>query len=84
MKYDLEFDVDPLFNNTTAKFNETGTRGLLLNNLPIDDKLDALLESKTNKDEKISIKMTGELNAIISGKKFLKKYYKNWTENCES
>ncbi len=46
MKFDMEFDVDPLFTNMTAKFNETGARGLLLNNLPIDEHLDILLESK--------------------------------------
>jgi len=42
----MEFDVDPLFKNMTARFNETGARGLLLNNLPIDSNLDMLLESK--------------------------------------
>ncbi len=42
----MEFDVDPLFKNMTARFNETGARGLLLNNLPIDSNLDLLLESK--------------------------------------
>ena len=42
----MEFDVDPLFKNMTARFNETGARGLLLNNLPIDKYLDILLESK--------------------------------------
>lgn len=30
----------------TAKFNESGARGLLLNNFPLDDNLDVLLESK--------------------------------------
>jgi predicted RNA-binding protein len=46
VKFDMEFDVDPLFRNMTARFNETGARGLLLNNLPIDEHLDILLESK--------------------------------------
>ena len=32
-KYDLEFDVDPLFQKTSAKFDEGGAKGLLLNNL---------------------------------------------------
>jgi hypothetical protein len=70
IKYDLEFDVDPLFKNMTAKFNETGARGLLLNNLPIDDKMDVLLESKSKQDEEVAIGkvMTCELNQIISGK----------------
>jgi hypothetical protein len=52
IKYDLEFDVDPLFKNMTARFNETGARGLILNNIPIDLNLDLLLESK-EKEEKI-------------------------------
>ena len=45
-KYDLEVDVDPLFKAMTAKFNESGARGLLLNTLPLDGNLDILLESK--------------------------------------
>lgn len=45
-KYDLEFEIDPLFKSMTAKFNESGARGLLLNNFPLDDNLDVLLESK--------------------------------------
>jgi hypothetical protein len=51
MKYDLEFEVDPLFKNMTARFNETGARGLLLNNLPVDEHLDILLESKKEEDK---------------------------------
>ena len=46
VKYDLEFEVDPLFKSMTAKFNDSGARGLLLNNLPLDSNLDVLLESK--------------------------------------
>lgn len=34
-KYDVEFDVDPLFQKTSAKFDEGGARGLLLNNLTV-------------------------------------------------
>lgn len=33
MKYDLEFDIDPLFHKTSAKFDESAAKGLLLNNL---------------------------------------------------
>lgn len=47
-KYDLEFEVDPLFKAMTAKFSESGAKGLLLNNLPMDENLDILLESKNN------------------------------------
>jgi hypothetical protein len=45
VKYDLEFDVDPLFKTMTAKFSETGARGLILESLPLDSNLDVLLEA---------------------------------------
>lgn len=45
IKYDLEFDVDPLFKTMTAKFSETGAKGLILENLPLDSNLDVLLEA---------------------------------------
>jgi hypothetical protein len=35
----------------TAKFNELGAKGLLLNTLPLDSNLDLLLESKPVKRE---------------------------------
>lgn len=34
-KYDLEFELDPLFQRTSAKFDEGGAKGLLLNNLNV-------------------------------------------------
>jgi condensin complex subunit 2 len=34
-KFDLEFDVDPLFRKTSAAFDEGGARGLLLNHLSV-------------------------------------------------
>ena len=61
-KYDLEFDVDPLFKSMTAKFNESGAKSLLLNNLPLDGNLDVLLESKP---EKIIKKQIDNINIII-------------------
>ena len=45
VKYDLEFDVDPLFKTMTAKFSETGAKGLILESLPLDSNLDVLLEA---------------------------------------
>ncbi len=67
--YDMEFDVDPLFKNMTARFNETGARGLLLNNLPIDSNLDLLLESKDGVTLlEFKNKMTDELIKTIQGK----------------
>jgi hypothetical protein len=50
IKYDLEFEVDPLFKLMTVKFGDQGARGLILKNLPLDEKLDILLESKAPKD----------------------------------
>ncbi|KAG2215990.1 hypothetical protein INT46_007050 [Mucor plumbeus] len=35
-KFDLDFSVDPLFKKTSADFDEGGARGLLLNNLSLD------------------------------------------------
>ena len=60
-KYDLEFDVDPLFKSMTAKFNESGAKSLLLNNLPLDGNLDVLLESKP---EKIIKKQIDNINGV--------------------
>lgn len=54
-KYDLEFEIDPMFKSMTARFNETGARGLLLNNLPMDSNLDLLLESKDEVNKKNQI-----------------------------
>jgi hypothetical protein len=34
---DLEFTLDPLFKNMTSKFNNTGSKGLLLKVLPVFD-----------------------------------------------
>ena len=36
-KYEKEFEIDPLFQKTSAKFDEGGAHGLLLNNLSIDN-----------------------------------------------
>lgn len=35
IKYDLEFDIDPLFSKTSAKFDQSSS-GLLLNNLILE------------------------------------------------
>jgi len=64
VKYDLEFDVDPLFKTMTAKFSETGARGLILECLPLDSNLDVMLEadqklfSQGNEIEKQKNKIT--------------------------
>ena len=54
-KYDLETEVDPLFSIMTSKFNESTAEGLLLNTIPLDDKLNYILESKAKKDDEINI-----------------------------
>jgi len=56
-KFDLGFDVDPLFKKTSAAFDEAGAKGLLLNHLSvynnceiIFDSSDAALEDANAKD----------------------------------
>ena len=54
----------------TARFNETGARGLLLNNIPIDADLDLLLESKEKK-EKVFVSdniLPKEIEEMIEGR----------------
>lgn len=47
-KFDLEFEVDPLFHKTSAAFDEGGTSGLLLNHLRcLDDTSELVLDSNT-------------------------------------
>lgn len=50
MNYDIEFDVDPLFKKTTAKFDEQGASGLLVNNLFMDANMMLMLESAQPSD----------------------------------
>ena len=49
-KYDLETEVDPLFSIMTSKFNESSASGLLLNTIPLDEKMNYILESKEKTD----------------------------------
>ena len=37
LKYEQEFEIDPLFQKTSAKFDKRGHYGLLLNTLDIDN-----------------------------------------------
>ncbi|ESO96826.1 hypothetical protein LOTGIDRAFT_231660 [Lottia gigantea] len=47
-KFDLEFEVDPMFQITSAAFDEGGVSGLLLNNLQcFDDSQELILDSST-------------------------------------
>lgn len=67
IKYDLEFDVDPLFKNMTARFNQSGARGLLLKSLPIDINMNILLESIDNKNIKQNEKLNENVLNIYKG-----------------
>lgn len=44
-KFDLEFDVDPLFHKMSKTFDEGGARGMLLNNLSVHDGCDIAFDS---------------------------------------
>jgi condensin complex subunit 2 len=44
-KFDLAFEVDPLFTKTSAQFDEGGARGLLLNHLSVFNDCDIIFDS---------------------------------------
>lgn len=50
-KFDLEFSVDPLFQKTSAAFDEGGARGLLLNHLSVHRGCEILFDSSEIVDE---------------------------------
>lgn len=55
-KYDLDTEVDPLFSIMTSKFNESNANGLLLNTIPLDERMNYILESKKVEDKNKNIK----------------------------
>ena len=71
VKYDLAFEVDALFKNMTARFNESGARGLLLKSLPFNNNLEIMLESSssshiyTNTFDKKKVNIDKELALMI-------------------
>ena len=67
-KYDLDTEVDPLFSMMTSKFNESSAEGLLLNTIPLDEKLNYILESKERKNEQNS-NIINKKNEIIKEEK---------------
>ena len=67
-KYDLDTEVDPLFSMMTSKFNESSAEGLLLNTIPLDEKLNYILESKERKNEQNS-NINNKKNEIIKEEK---------------
>ena len=44
-KFDLAFDVDPLFKKTSAAFDEGGAKGLLLNHLSVFNNCQIIFDS---------------------------------------
>ena len=59
-KYDLDTELDPLFSIMTSKFNEINANGLLLNTIPLDDRMNYILESK-KVDDKSKFKKIEEI-----------------------
>ena len=67
-KYDLETEVDPLFSIMTSKFNESSAEGLLLNTIPLDEKLNYILESKEKKNDEQNSNINKSNEKIIEKK----------------
>ena len=59
-KYDLDTEVDPLFSIMTSKFNEINVNELLLNTIPLDDRLNYILESKKIEEKNNKNKILGD------------------------
>ena len=38
-KFDLEFEIDPLFSKMTEKFSGAGAKSLLLKSLPVNEQI---------------------------------------------
>eukprot|EP00742_Colponemidia_sp_Colp-10_P008083 GILJ01008725.1.p1 GENE.GILJ01008725.1~~GILJ01008725.1.p1 ORF type:complete len:700 (+),score=180.43 GILJ01008725.1:61-2160(+) len=81
-KFDLEFEVDPLFHKTSARFDEGGVKGLLLNSLRIDSELNWMLDSthvaaddSTDLEEEVPQPVVCDTNMLL-GK--LKSYLKDF------
>ncbi|KAL4482458.1 hypothetical protein ABPG72_001434 [Tetrahymena utriculariae] len=70
-KYDLEFDIDPLFQKTSAKFDDSGAKGLLMNAIGIDSDVSILLDSSKQqqlwKRRKQKKAIYGEIASLNSG-----------------
>lgn len=46
-RYDIQFEVDPLFCKTSAKFDDASSKGILLNNIRIDANLKLMMDSES-------------------------------------
>ena len=59
-KYEIDSDVDPLFSVMTKKFNDSTVKGLLLNTIPLDERINYILESKQS-NEKVKSKVDSKI-----------------------
>lgn len=46
MRYDIQFEVDPLFCKTSARFDDASSKGILLNNISVGTKIFFRLQVK--------------------------------------
>ena len=67
-KYDLNTEVDPLFSYMTSKFNESSASGLLLNTIPLDERLNYILESKKEEEKSKNISENKNENNNLDNK----------------
>eukprot|EP00828_Plagiopyla_frontata_P020101 TRINITY_DN2568_c0_g1_i12.p1 TRINITY_DN2568_c0_g1~~TRINITY_DN2568_c0_g1_i12.p1 ORF type:complete len:331 (-),score=108.66 TRINITY_DN2568_c0_g1_i12:151-1143(-) len=76
-KYDLEFEIDPLFQKNSAKFDEQGAKSLLLNSIKITPDLAILFDyqeqeeidqlEEDNQEQKQHQQIYSKLDQIIRG-----------------
>ena len=79
-KFDLEFEIDPLFKSMTGKFSESGARALLLNNFPLNENLDVLLESQAEEPNKELAQSSDKANDLSeSNKKLVDEFVSSMT-----
>ena len=64
-KLDVTFDVDPLFHRTSAKFDEGGAKGLLLNNLALHKGTELVFDSTDAVGKKATAKGGPESPASV-------------------
>lgn len=70
-KFDLAFDVDPLFKKTSATFDEGGARGLLLNHLNVYNDCDIIFDSRDAVEEPQKKNPNADCNITLLQNKLL-------------
>eukprot|EP01119_Soliformovum_irregulare_P020385 TRINITY_DN6591_c0_g1_i3.p1 TRINITY_DN6591_c0_g1~~TRINITY_DN6591_c0_g1_i3.p1 ORF type:complete len:660 (+),score=227.59 TRINITY_DN6591_c0_g1_i3:242-1981(+) len=68
-KFDMMFDVDPLFKKTTAQFDEAGTRGLLLNQLSVYNNCELVFDSSDAVESSKDVDANAEIDITELRKK---------------